>query len=181
MKLALRRDPHQLLLAGANLLSCSFLLSNILQLNRQRLHCLFTTMWSFSDTNDGVKGRIAALKPNLWKLLFLLNMMQCLCTSLSFFKKNNFHSENFPRAVYNICKKPQKNSVLRRDTHNDHTTGCFRKKCALWFCTFFNSPAFAESNTNNISILGLRLETSLTKIVVRTPYLKWRIMRFQSL
>ena len=42
-----------------------------------------------------------------------------------------------------------------------------------WFCTFLNSPAFAESKNNYVFILGLKLKKLLTKNVVRTPYLKW--------
>ena len=38
------------------------------------------------------------------------------------------------------------------------------KHLKKWFCTFFNSPAFAESKNNNILILGLKLEKLLTKI-----------------
>ena len=38
------------------------------------------------------------------------------------------------------------------------------KHLKKWFCTFFNSPAFAESNHNNILILGLKLEKLLMKM-----------------
>ena len=33
-----------------------------------------------------------------------------------------------------------------------------------WLCTFFNSPAFAESKNNYIFILGLKLEELSTKM-----------------
>ena len=37
------------------------------------------------------------------------------------------------------------------------------KQIEMWFCTFFNSPAFVEFKNNNIFILGLKFEKLFTK------------------
>ena len=39
------------------------------------------------------------------------------------------------------------------------------KHLKKWFCTFFNSPVFAESKNNHISILRLKLEKLLQKVL----------------
>ena len=41
---------------------------------------------------------------------------------------------------------------------------CPLKHLRKWYCTFFNSPAFAEFKNNNILILGFKLEKLLTKM-----------------
>ena len=59
----------------------------------------------------------------------------------------------------------------RKNISNHITTGCLRKVTTFilliswhpkhleeWLCTFFNSPAFAESKNSHISLLGLKLK-----------------------
>ena len=66
------------------------------------------------------------------------------------------HKHKYSKKTYRVFQKKVPTFVLLISQLVNHLKE--------WFCTFFNSPVFAESKNNNILILGLKLEKLLTKM-----------------
>ena len=76
-----------------------------------------------------------------------------------------FNRKNISYQMTTRCLKKVPTFILLISRHPKHLEE--------WFCTFFNSPAFAESKNSHISMLGLKLKKNMNKNEVRIQYLKW--------